>query len=182
MNAIVDVNNIVLETERLILRSWKQSDLNDLFEYASVDGVGQMAGWKPHDSLAESQKILDMFIDERKTFALELKENHKVIGSLGLECCNTALDSSFDQLIGREVGYVLSKEYWGQGLAPEAVRRVIAYCFDEMKYDFLCCAYFHTNPQSGRVNEKCGFTFYKEIEFETRFGTKEKSNLNVLKR
>ena len=48
INAEVDLTNIVLETERLIIRAWKETDLEDFYEYAKVDGVGQMAGWNPH--------------------------------------------------------------------------------------------------------------------------------------
>ena len=50
MNATIDISNTVLKTERLILRPWRQEDLDDFYEYAKVDGVGQMAGWLPHES------------------------------------------------------------------------------------------------------------------------------------
>ena len=40
MNAEIDISNVVLRTERLILRPWRESDLDDFFGYASVDGVG----------------------------------------------------------------------------------------------------------------------------------------------
>lgn len=93
MNAPIDVTDIRIETQRLILRPWRQSDLEDFFEYASVDGVGQMAGWQPHESLEKSQQILNHFISEKKTFALELKENSKVIGSLGLEVRKYCFDT-----------------------------------------------------------------------------------------
>ena len=123
MNANVDISNTILETERLILSPWKQSDLNDFYEYASVDGVGQMAGWLPHQSLKESEKILNLFIDEKKTFALVYKGNGKTIGSLGLENSEKQeLDDSLRAGYGREIGYVLSKDYWGMGLMPEAVK------------------------------------------------------------
>ena len=78
MNAFVDITGVVLETDRLILREWKETDVNDLFEYASIDGVGQMAGWSPHKSVDESTAVLKMFIDGKKTFAVALKENNKV--------------------------------------------------------------------------------------------------------
>ena len=162
MNAKVDLTNIVLETNRLIIRAWKKEDLEDFFEYAKVDGVGQMAGWDPHTSIQESDKILDMFINEKKTFALELKENHKVIGSLGLEEISLSLNEKYNNFVGREVGYVLSKEYWGKGLMPEAVKRVIKFCFEDEKYDYLMCSHSVTNSQSKRVIEKCGFHFVKE--------------------
>ena len=83
MNAPFDVTGVELGTERLTLRPWRQSDLNDFFEYASVDGVGQMAGWLPHKDAQETQKILDSFIEKKKTFALDYQG--KVIGSLGVE-------------------------------------------------------------------------------------------------
>lgn len=162
INAEVDLTNIVLETERLIIRAWKETDLEDFYEYAKVDGVGQMAGWNPHQSIQESKTILEMFIKGKNEFALELKENHKVIGSLGLEKMSLSLGGEYDNLAGREIGYVLSKAYWGRGLMPEAVKAVIAYCFQNEKYDYLICSHSVTNNQSKRVIEKCGFRFVKE--------------------
>lgn len=162
MNAKVDLTNVVLETDRLIIRSWKEEDLEDFYEYAKVDGVGQMAGWNPHTSIQESEMILSSFIEEKKTFALELKEKHKVIGSLGLEELSISLGDSYNNSVGREIGYVLSKEYWGRGLMPEAVERVIRFCFEEERYDFLMCSHSAVNERSKRVIEKCGFRFVKE--------------------
>ena len=131
MNAYVDLTSVVLETDRLIIRAWKENDLEDFYEYAKVDGVGQMAGWNPHASIQESKTILDMFIKEKKSFALELKDNHKVIGSLGLEELTLSLGKEYEKLVGREIGYVLSKEYWGKGLMAEAVKGVTKFCFEK---------------------------------------------------
>lgn len=125
MNTEIDISNVILHTDRMILRPWRQTDLDDLYAYASVDGVGQMAGWKPHESKEESQIILDMFIGHKKTFALEYQG--KVIGSLGIEQYNEDHFPEFADKKCREIGYVLSKEYWGQGLMPEAVKEVIRY-------------------------------------------------------
>ena len=83
MNAKIDISDVILKTKRLILRPWRQSDLDDFFEYASVDGVGQMAGWRPHADKEDSQTVLDRFVQGKKTFALEYEG--KVIGSLGIE-------------------------------------------------------------------------------------------------
>ena len=162
MNAYVDLTSVVLETDRLIIRAWKETDLEDFYEYAKVDGVGQMAGWNPHASIQESKTILDMFIKEKKSFALELKDNHKVIGSLGLEELTLSLGKEYEKLVGREIGYVLSKEYWGKGLMPEAVKGVTKFCFEKEKYDYLLCSHSVTNIQSRRVIEKSGFRFVKE--------------------
>ncbi len=179
MNAPIDISNIRIETGRLILRPWRDGDLEDLYEYARVDGVGEMAGWRHHGSMDESRNILQMFMQGKKTFALELKENGKVIGSLGLEELRD-LDSSLDSLLGREIGYVLSKDYWGRGLMPEAVQAVIDYCFRALGFDFLTCGHFSKNSQSRRVIEKCGFTYIKETEYVTRLGTVEHGRLYIL--
>lgn len=171
MNAPFDITGVVLETERLILRPWNEGDLDDLYEYASVPDVGERAGWIHHQNKEESLRILAHFIEGKHTFALVLKENGKVIGSLGIEEYDgeDKLSEFFDYL-GRSIGYVLSKDYWGRGLMTEAVKRVIAYLFDELGYDFLLCGRFDTNPASGRVQEKCGFRPYRRIDFETKLG------------
>lgn len=179
MNAPVDVTNIRIETERLILRAWRESDLEDFYEYAHVDGVGQMAGWLPHESMEESRRILGHFISEKKTFALELKENGKVIGSLGLETNDHGLEVP-EESMGREIGYVLSKDYWGRGLMPEAVRAVIDYCFRELDFDWLTCGHYTRNNRSRRVVEKCGFVYIKDIIHKTRFDTEEPTKLYIL--
>lgn len=70
MNAPIDVTNICLETERIILRPWRESDLLDLYEYACVPGVGEMAGWNHHQSPEESQRILTSFIRNKKMYVL----------------------------------------------------------------------------------------------------------------
>ena len=180
MNKPVDITNVVLKTERLILRPWKESDLHDFYEYASVDGVGQMAGWLPHSSLDESKKILAMFIEGKKTFALEL--GGKVIGSLGVENYNEQNNPELDHLQGREIGYVLSKDYWGQGLMPEAVKAVIGWLFEEVKLDFIVIGHFDWNNQSRRVIEKCGFKYVKQTTYHTRYDTVENSMEYILYR
>lgn len=172
MIAPVDVTGIRIETPRLILRPWRESDLPDLYEYARVEGVGQMAGWLPHGSPEEYRAILDLFIRERKTLALEAKETGTVIGSLGLEE-REAIPEQARTLCGREIGYVLSREYWGRGLMPEAVAAVSEYCFRVLGYDFLTCAHFTWNHRSRRVIEKCGFAYLGAGEFETQYGTQE---------
>ena len=178
MNTEIDISNVVLRTDRLVLRPWRQSDLEDFYAYASVDGVGQMAGWKPHASREESQAILNRFIEGKKTFALEYQE--KVIGSLGIEQYN---ESRFPELKDKQcriLGFVLSKDYWGQGLMPEAVREVIRYLFETVGLDVILCAHFLSNKRSARVQEKCGFRHYAYGTFETKFGTTEEDVTNIL--
>ena len=178
MNAQIDISGIRLTTERLILRPWQVDDLADLFAYASVDGVGQMAGWTPHKDMEESRTILSHFISGKHIFALVYQG--KVIGSLGIECYNEAVYPELASLQGREIGYVLSKDYWGSGLMPEAVGAVIQYLFESVTLDFITVGHFIQNDRSRRVIEKSGFRYIKTVTFETQYGTVETSKEYIL--
>ena len=171
MNKPMDITNVVLKTDRLTLRPWRESDLSDFYEYARVDGVGQMAGWLPHRNLEESRTILAHFIEGKHVFALEYQG--KAIGSLGVEEYHEKNYPEFSHLQGREIGYVLSKDYWGQGLMPEAVKAVIQWLFDAEKLDFIMVGHFDWNNQSRRVIEKCGFQYIKTVPYQTRYNTTE---------
>ena len=182
MNAEINISNVILETDRLILRTWELKDLDDFFEYASVEGVGEKAGWEHHKSKDKSLEILKMFIEEKKVFAIVLKENRKVIGSIGIEELSEELDKDLDNLLGRELGYVLNKDYWNKGIMKEAVSKVVDYCFNTLKLNFLMASYFNHNIASKRVLENLNFKFYKNIIIETRYNNiKEKSTLMLLK-
>ena len=178
MNKRIDISNVVLTSERLTLRPWKESDLNDFYEYASVDGVGQMAGWNPHRNIEESKAILSHFIEGKHVFALEYQG--KVIGSLGVEAYNEENYPELDNLQGRELGYVLSKAFWGNGFMPEAVKAVIEWLFNDIRLDFILVGHFDWNVQSKRVAEKCGFQYIKTTKYETRYDTVENSVEYVL--
>ena len=181
MNAEFKLNGKIIETERLVLRPFKLEDLDYFFAYASVEGVGEMAGWPHHENKDKSKEILTCFIEEDKTIALCLKENGRVVGSLGIEFYGAEDKlTEFDGYKGREIGYVLAKDQWGKGLMAEAVKAVIDYLFDEKDLDFLTCGYFDFNNQSRRVQEKCGFKPYRKLNMETRMGTVEPGVLNLL--
>ena len=178
MNAPIDITNVTLTTPRLTLRPWRQEDLLDFYAYAKVDGVGQRAGWAPHKDLAESQTILNLFIQGKRTFAIEYQG--KAIGSIGIEEYKEACHPDLADLKGRELGYALSKDYWGQGLMPEAVQAVIRYLFGTVGLDFLLVYHFVWNDRSRRVIEKCGFRYIKDVSYETRLGKIEPSKGYIL--
>lgn len=180
MNKHIDISSVILKTNRLTLRPWRLEDLDDFFAYASVDGVGQMAGWLPHQSKEESLMILQRFIVGKKTFALEYQG--KVIGSLGIEEFNELNYPELNDRLGRSLGFVLAKDYWGQGLMAEAVKEVIKYLFEVEKLDFILCGHYHDNLQSKRVQEKCGFKPYKEVKMPTRYGVVKEGMYNIIER
>lgn len=180
MNTYIDISDTMLTTERIILRPCKPSDLDDFYNYASVDGVGQMAGWKPHENKRESARILNIFIEGKKTFAL-IYEGH-MIGTVGIEKYDENRLPEFADKSCRELGFVLSKEYWGRGIMPEAVRAVIKYLFEEINLDIIVCGHFLWNKQSQRVQEKCGFKHYSYGEYKAQYNTVEQDELTIITR
>lgn len=151
-----------LETDRLILRQWKESDSKDLYEYAKSPLVGPNAGWALHKSEEESKEIIKIFIESGENYAIVLKEENKVIGGIGLH--DRKPDESLMYLNQREVGYVLNPRYWGKGIVPEAVKCLIEYGFNELELDLIWCGHFDYNTNSRRVNEKCGFKYRFKVD------------------
>lgn len=165
-----------LETERLILRDWRNSDADDMFEYAADDRVGPMAGWVPHKSVEDSRQIIDMFVDDDDVYAIVWKKENKVIGGIGIHARKPSDD--LKDLEQREIGYVLNPSYWGRGIIPEAVEEVKRFSFEEMKLDLLWCAHFDFNDKSKRVIEKTGFEYrFTKAEQLKNFDMK---NVNTL--
>jgi len=180
MNAFVDLSDVHLETERLILRPFTMDDLDDFYAYAKVPDVGEWAGWRHHESIEESRKILTSFISGKKTFALVDKATSRVIGSLGIEVTHIPLPESYRTLKGRELGYVLAQDMWGKGMMSEAVKAVIDYCFNTLNFDFLTCGHFERNIRSKRVIEKAGFRYLGTSIYLTQYGTMENNPYYVL--
>ena len=181
MNAEFDVTGVVLESPRIMLRELRLSDLDDFYEYASVPGTGEMAGWPHHQNKEESLGILKRFIERKRNFGIIYKDYNKLIGTVGIEMYGLEDKlSEFFELKGREIGYTLSQEYWGRGIMPEAVKLVIDYLFNELDYDFLLCGHYDKNSRSSRVQDKCGFKPYRKLVFDTQLGTKEPGILRLL--
>lgn len=143
-----------LESEHLILRDWKQSDLQDFFHYASKPTIGPNAGWPPHTCISTTQIMLDSFIKSQEVWAIVDKQTQKVIGSFGLH-----LDTHRKNPNTRMIGYVLDDEYWGRGLMKEAVDIVLDYAFNKLSLELISVYHYPFNIQSKRVIEKCGFVY-----------------------
>ncbi|MEG2329060.1 GNAT family N-acetyltransferase [Anaerorhabdus sp.] len=145
-----------LETERLWLRPWKESDIDDFFGYASMEGLGEFAGWPPHKSIEESKQILQQFIESNQEYAVVCKSNNKAIGSIAAH--NKKLDA-YKELDQRMLGYCLNKDYWGQGIMTEAVSRLHEYLFNDVGIDMLWVEHFLENNRSKNVILKTGYEY-----------------------
>ena len=145
-----------LDTPRLILRPWEQSDAEALYELASDPVIGGMAGWKPHESVEESLGIIGTVFSKPAVFAVVLRASNRPIGCAGLDREPQILRKGPRDA---ELGYWIGQRYWNQGYATEAVEELIRYGFEEEGISRIWCQSMDGNAQSARVQEKCGFVF-----------------------
>lgn len=146
-----------LETQRLLLREWRESDASNLYELAKDPKIGPIAGWPIHTSVENSLDIIRNVLAKEYSYAVFLKSENKVVGSIGLMIGeNSNLEIRADE---GEIGYWIGFPYWGKGLIPEAVNELIRYSFEELNINKLWCGYFEGNNNSKRVQEKCGFVY-----------------------
>lgn len=152
----------MLETERLILRRWRDSDAESLYEYAKDPNVGPIAGWPPHQSIEESRDVIQNVFNGREAYAVCLKTDNRAIGAIELKLNgHTDMTRRNDEC---ELGYWLGKPFWGQGIMPEAVKEILRHAFEDLGMTKVWVGYYEGNTKSGRVQEKSGFRYQWKSE------------------
>lgn len=149
---------IWFETDRIILRKFKTGDEVDMFNnYASRDVVTEFLSWKTHKSLSDTESFLNQVVlpsyneEYAYRWAIVFKETNQVIGSIDVVEMNA-------QKTRAELGWVLSDDYWGQGIMPECARIILKYLF-EQGFSRIQAYHHIDNKKSGRVMQKIGMTF-----------------------
>lgn len=147
----------MIETDRLILRRWQDSDAEALYRYASDREIGPIAGWSPHSSVENSLEIIRTVFSSPEVYAVTLKETGEPVG-----CCGIMLPDNFHDAAVKEgeIGYWIGKPFWGRGLIPEAVNALLARSFNVLNIDVLWCGFYEGNEKSKRVCQKCGFKYH----------------------
>ena len=152
------MGDVTLQTRRLFLRPWCESDAEALYCCACDPQVGPSAGWPPHTSVENSREIIGSVLSEPDTFALVCKDDgaDTPVGSVGV------FPTEIAQASGEpEIGYWIARPLWGRGLIPEAVEELLRWQFCEKGAERVWCAHFEGNDKSRRVIEKCGFTYVR---------------------
>lgn len=148
---------IVFETERLKLRRIEASDSADMFSYSSLEATSRYLLWSPHTSEYATRCMIDRLKREYRDglyyeLAIVLRENGRMIGTCGITSY-----SEEDRTV--EIGYVISPQYWGMGIAPEASSVIINFAFCQLGAHRVEARYIKENERSRRVMEKCGMRF-----------------------
>ena len=150
---------LMIETERLILRPWRETDAAALFKYASDPALGPIAGWAPHTSVEYSLEIIRTVFAAPEVYAVVPKGSDEPVGCCGI-MFSDGLHSADMEQSEAEIGYWIGKPFWGHGYIPEAVKALLSRCFHDLKLNAVWCGYYDGNAKSRRVCEKCGFKFH----------------------
>ncbi len=146
-------------TNRLILRSWEDSDKKDLIENINDLEVTKWLLVVPHPY---TEKDANWWINHSKEkarkepiedygFAIQLKEG-PLIGGIGIHHVNLKERKA-------EVGYWLGRNFHGKGYGSEALEAILKFSFEELKLEKLEAGVFEGNPSSGKLLEKFGFEY-----------------------
>ena len=153
-----------IETERLVLRPWREDDAETLYNYASDPEVGPAAGWAPHTSVEDSLNVLRTILIKPETWAITIKPSDEAVGSIGV------FPGSEERQGGeREIGYWIARPFWGNGYVPEAVRALLDLYFS-LGAERIWCAHADFNDRSRRVIEKLGFHYQFTAPWESSLG------------
>lgn len=144
-------------TQRLLLRAMRVSDSADMFSYASEPRVTEHLLWQPHENERATKRYLEYAqklyrSGELVDWAVTLKETGRMIGTCGFASLDGENSSG-------EIGYVLHPDFWGRGLAAEALRVVMQYGFETLGLHRIECRHMHGNESSGKVMQKCGMRY-----------------------
>jgi ribosomal-protein-alanine N-acetyltransferase len=145
----------ILETRRLILRTWTLSDAHELFEICADAEVMKYIGTgKAYETIEQANEFLRWAIDYQKEnnfcrWAVLLKEKGTIVGS-----CGFARPHGTTEI---ELGYLLARRFWGNGLATEATAACLKYGFENLDFREIIAITDLENVASQKVLEKIGF-------------------------
>ena len=146
-----------LETDRMILRRMTPNDAEAVFAYASDPEVTRYVIWETHRSIEDSRAFLDLVTSKYESggepeWGIVYKGDHRFIGTCGI----VSLEPHHARA---ELGYALSRDYWGRGLMAEAVCAMISFGYDKMNLNRIEARCIAQNTASSRVMEKAGMLY-----------------------
>jgi RimJ/RimL family protein N-acetyltransferase len=152
---------IILETERLALRTWSLDDAEDGFNriWSDPEVMRYIGTGQPNADIEQSRAWLGRMSAHQQQhgfcfWAVVEKESNQLIGTCGLAYQR-------DGGLPIEFGYSLARAYWGRGLATEAAAACLRYVFDHLPLTELVARFDSRNIASQRVLEKIGFVYQR---------------------
>lgn len=159
------MDGVVVRTERLLLRAWRESDREP---FAAINADPQVRRYFPNRlSHEESDALVERYEAEREQvgfcpWALERREDGALAGSVGLSRVAEVLPAA----PAVQLGWRLASAYWGRGYATEAARACMEYGFVTLDLEEIVAVTATRNQPSRRVMERLGMTRSATDDFE----------------
>lgn len=157
-----DSINISIETDNLSVRPFSEADQAELFTLLTFEGLGEALGISVPATQEDCLPLIQKFISGGKTFALQLKAEQKLIGSVSVLNPPASLDLKW---LGKTVKYVeilLAADQWGKGLFAEALTALKDYLLNSLDCTAVLCGHISGNAASREIILSCGFEYYAE--------------------
>jgi len=156
--------NLILETDRLVLREMLLSDAQDLFEMDKNPKVHQYLWNKPLTEISEVHSYIELIREQYiqnniGRFVVILKETNELIGWAGLKY-NTEIVNN--KVHFYDIGYRLNQKFWGKGYASEASFAWLDYAFNVMKIEIMQAAAQTDNIASNKILQKIGMSITEQ--------------------
>lgn len=148
---------------RIILQPFKKNDAFFMFRNWAYDpDVTRYMTWFPHKNMEESETIISSWVSNYAKpnfyqWAILLMKIDEPIGSIGV----VELDEENQSC---ELGYCIGKHFWHQGYTTEALKAVLKFLFEQVKFKTITARHDIRNPHSGDVMKKCGMKYIETRE------------------
>lgn len=147
-----------LETDRLLVRPMRQEDVDDLFAYTQDEETARYVTWNANQTVDQAQQFLTHVLSnyeqgKQAPWAIEWKATGQMVGTIDF------IHLLLDENKQAELGYALSRQFWGKGIVTEAVERVLDFGFEALQLERIQARCMEPNIGSARVMEKVGMTY-----------------------
>ena len=149
---------VTLETERLFLRKFTISDIEDMYnKWAKDDEIAMFMRWDAHKSIDETRECVEKLVNSYNNirtyrWAIVLKVENKAVGSIGFH-----ISDDYDMCA--DVSYSLGRAYWNKGIISEALREILHFGLIDVGLNRIEAFHAISNPASGKVMKKCGMRY-----------------------
>ena len=156
---------IIIETNRLILRTWEEKDIDAM---VAIDQDPKVCEFLPgignRDATEAGIRRIIQHYEQHGfcLYAVELKSTHTFIGWIGLSI--PSFEAHFTPAV--EIGWRLDSQYWNQGFATEGAKAVLHYAFTKLNLNEIVSFTVVNNKASRRVMEKIGLHHDPDGDFD----------------
>ncbi|CAN5785383.1 GNAT family N-acetyltransferase [soil metagenome] len=152
----------VFTTEKLLLRSLQPTDVNEIFALRSNDEINKYINRQKATSIEDAAQFIQMILERvrnKETFiwAVQLKQENTLAGTVLLWNINKEKSET-------EIGYELLPQYHGKGIMQEAIKTILTFAFDELKFNSIIAVAHKYNLASLKVLQRNNFEFRKALE------------------